>query len=167
MIGRIAAVALLLVAVTAGGVMYYLQVYGYYDRLPARSAFSVATPHGDVGIAVTGFEGIDSESSPIRYRACFRTDPDAPFPAYEDRPTPLTAPGWFSCFDAARIGTALEEGAARAVLIEGHVRYGIDRVGAIFPDGRAFAWTQINRCGAALFDGNPLPPGCPPPPQDR
>lgn len=167
MIGRLAAVALLLVAVLAGGVMYYLQVYGFYDRLPAPASLTIATPEGPVEIAVRGFEGIDSDSSPIRYRACFTTDPDAPLPAYEDRAIPLNAPGWFSCFDAPRIGAALASGEARAVLLEGHVRYGIDRVAASFPDGRVYAWTQINRCGTALFDGNPLPPGCPPPPQDR
>jgi hypothetical protein len=45
------------------------------------------------------------------------------------------------------------------------VLYGIDRVLAIYPDGRAFAWHQINACGKFVFDGDPPPEGCPPVPE--
>nr|WP_114964965.1 DUF6446 family protein [Alkalilacustris brevis] len=164
--GRLVIVALLLATVLAGGAMYYLQVYGYYDRLPAQNSFAI-TPEGaiqPVPVAVHDFQGIDSGSSPIRYRACF-TLADAPegFTPYP-APTPLTAPHWFGCFDAAAIGAALEGGEARAYLAQANFTYGFDRVVAVFPDGRAYAWQQINACGEAHFDGNPLPPHCPPPP---
>ena len=165
--GRLIAVALVLSGLIAGGAMYWLQVHAFYDRLPAQAAFPL-TPVGalaPVAVAVTGFEGIDSDSSPIRYRACFRLEGAAqPFAPYAGA-TPLNAPGWFSCFDAAAIGAALSEGRAQAVLSEANIRFGIDRVAAVFADGRVYAWTQINRCGQAHFDGRPLPAGCPPPPE--
>lgn len=166
MTGRIVIVALLLATFVAGGAMYYLQVYGYYDRLPAQDSFAI-TPEGATQpepVAVRDFQGIDSGSSPIRYRACFtlsEAEGDfAPHPA----PTPLTAPRWFDCFDAVAIGRALEAGEARAYLAQANFVYGFDRVVAVFPDGRAYAWQQINACGEAHFDGNPLPDHCPPPP---
>ncbi len=58
--------------------------------------------------------------------------------------TPLVAPGWFDCFDANRIGEALETGEAIAFLSEANISPGIDRVVAVFPDGEAFAWNQVN-----------------------
>ncbi len=150
----------------AGVGAWYLTVYAYYDRLPAQDTV-LLTPLGAAAAQdhpVTDFEGIDSDSSPIRYRACFTLDADpAQFTPYPDA-APLIAPNWFDCFDAHAIGAALEEGRATAILGQGHLEYGIDRVVAVFPDGRAFAWHQINPCGEAHFDGDPLPPGCPPPP---
>jgi hypothetical protein len=78
---------------------------------------------------------------------------------------PLVAPGWFDCFDAAAIGADLAAGRAAAVLGEANVTYGIDRVLALYPDGRGYAWHQINACGEVVFDGDPPPPGCPPVPE--
>jgi hypothetical protein len=164
--GRVVIVLLLLGAVLAGGAMYYLQVYGYYHRLPVQQSFAL-TPLGATApqdVAIADFRGIDADTSPLRYRACFTLDvPLDAYTPYSD-PTPLTAPGWFDCFDAAAIGAALANGEARAYLGRANFTYGFDRVVAVFPDGRAFAWQQINACGTAHFDGNPLPPGCPPPP---
>ena len=64
--------------------------------------------------------------------------------AVYDAPTPLTAPGWFDCFDAEAIGTALEAGEAFAFLGQKNIHDGVDRVVAVFPDGRAYAWNQLN-----------------------
>ena len=75
---------------------------------------------------------------------------------------PLVAPGWFECFDAERIAQDLGAGRARAILAEFNEPYGFDRIVASYPDGRAYQWRQINRCGKAAFDGDPLPEGCPP-----
>jgi hypothetical protein len=58
--------------------------------------------------------------------------------------TPLIAPDWFDCFDAPAIGAALEAGEAQAILSQPEVRPGADRVIAVFPDGRAYAWHQWN-----------------------
>jgi hypothetical protein len=164
--GRIAVLGIVVVTLVAGVALWWLQLHGFYQRLPVQASVPL-TPVGavaPVAVAVADFEGIDSDSSPIRYRACFRLEGTAqPFAPYPDA-TPLNAPGWFSCFDAGAIGAALAEGRAQAVLSEANVRFGIDRVAVLFADGRGYAWTQINRCGEAHFDGRPLPPGCPPPP---
>ena len=77
---------------------------------------------------------------------------------------PLNAPGWFGCFDAARIGADIASGAARTVLARANAPYGFDRVMALYPDGRAYVWPRINACGEAVYDGQPAPAGCPPPP---
>jgi len=170
MTGRVLIVAMLAFGVIAGAALYYLQVYAYYFDVSAEEAGGVRVTASASGqpedIAFGDFRGIDSNSSPIRFRACFTTDPDfaemegrfVPYPAA----TPLNAPGWFDCFDAAAIGAALESGEARAFLGVGDIRWGIDRVVAVLPDGRGFAWHQINRCGEVVFDGEPLPEGCPP-----
>jgi hypothetical protein len=99
-------------------------------------------------IVVENIEGIDADSSPLRFRACFTT-PLTQATLTEtyrlyDRPTPLTAPGWFDCFDADAIGEALERGEALAFLSQADISKGVDRVVAVFPDGRAFAWHQLN-----------------------
>lgn len=166
--GRILVLFIAVSAVLAGAGMYYLQVYAYYRTLDAaapEAALTLMTAQGPVPLPVTGFEGIDSDSSPIRFRACARLVGDLPAEARpHPAPVPLTAPGWFDCFDAAAIGAALEAGAARAYVASEHTPWGVDRIIAAFPDGRIFVWPQINPCGKELFDGKPLPEGCPPPP---
>lgn len=171
MSGRILAIILVAFGLVAGAAMYYLQIYAYYDRVALAAeggdvTLRITTVDGTVeDLPATGFEGIDSFSSPIRFRGCFRTEADpVGFAPYPDA-TPLIAPGWFDCFDAEDIGTALESGVAAAYLGEANVSYGIDRIIAIFPDGRAYAWHQINSCGEVVFDGDPPPPGCPPVPE--
>ncbi|SDW69188.1 DUF6446 family protein [Roseicitreum antarcticum] len=162
--GKFLTIVLVVCAALAGGGMYYLQVYAYYDRLPPQDTIALTAPGGIARAAsVADFEGIDSDSSPIRYRACFTLDSVAGAALYEGA-TPLIAPRWFGCFDAEQLSDDLEAGAAQAVLSQSNFRYGFDRVVAHYPDGRAYAWHQINRCGEALFDGNPIPFGCPVPP---
>ncbi|MCC0072724.1 MAG: histidine kinase [Rhodobacter sp.] len=164
--GKIAALLLVVPALIAGGAMYYLQVYGYYTELEPQIGYQVATPDGGTArLDIADFRGIDSDSSPLRYRACFAiTGSLPPMVEYAD-PTPLNAPGWFDCFSAETIGEDLETGAARAVLVESNTRYGFDHVMALYPDGRAYVWPQINHCGEKVFDGQPAPDDCPPPPQ--
>ena len=168
---RVVIVAMLAVALGLGALMYYLQVYAYYDEVSLEEAGGITVVMRGTGrpqeLEVTGFRAIDSLSSPIRFRACFETGagPDdlADAVAVPDA-EPLVAPGWFDCFDARRIGEALQDGTAVAVLGEENVHYGIDRIVAITGDGRGYAWHQINACGAVVFDGDPPPEGCPPPP---
>lgn len=173
MMGKFLAVLILTAALIGGGAMYYLQVYGYYDEIVASGpddvqavmlarGLSEPLPHSD-------FRAIDSDSSPIRYRACFNTtlttdDIAATYQPYP-RAVPLLAPTWFDCFDARAIGAALEDGTAQAIMGTENIRYGIDRVIAILPDGQGVVWHQINRCGAVVFDGQPAPDDCPPPPE--
>lgn len=172
MSGRLIGIILIGFGLIAGVGMYYLQVYAFYDEV------ALAEDGGTVEMRLTGvdgadapldvaeFRGIDASSSPIRFRACFTMDPALAETAqpYADA-VPLVGPGWFDCFDATEVGTALESGEARAVMGQFNVIYGIDRILAVYPDGRAFAWHQINRCGEEVFDGNPPPEGCPPAPE--
>ena len=61
-----------------------------------------------------------------------------------DTAEPLVAPSWFDCFDAQKIGSALQSGEAIAFLSVQDIVPGIDRVVAVFPNGDAFAWHQLN-----------------------
>ena len=170
--GKFLVILLLVCCAVAGVSMYYLQVYAFYEEVPETgddvrlTAIVSGTPEG---LPYDRFEAIDSESSPIRYRACFTTDMgfDALSETYVimDNPVPRVAPKWFECFDAEEVGGALENGAALAFMGEENVQYGIDRIVAIHEDGRGWVWHEINRCGEVVFDGNFAPEGCPPPPQ--
>lgn len=169
MAGRIAVVAILAAGLLAGVGLYYFQVFHFYERADPPPPVVLTLPDGGLErLEVAALDAIDASSSPIRYRACFRTDarPEelaARFAAYRD-PEPRVAPFWFGCYDAASIAEALEAGAGAAFLGEANVVYGIDRVVAVLEDGRGFVWHQINRCGEEVFDGRPPPEGCPAPP---
>ena len=170
MSGKLLATFLVLAALVAGGAMFYLQVYGYYDRLSVTGPEDVVLTRLDgttEPVSHVDFQAIDSESSPIRYRGCFKTNVPitelaAHYQAAEEA-VPLHAPFWFDCFDAEKIGEALEQGQAQAFMSIAHVTYGIDRIAAVFPNGQGVVWQQINRCGEKAFDGDPVPDGCPPP----
>ena len=173
MTGKVLTILLVVSAIVAGGLMYYLQVYGFYEEVPSVGVGDVQLTALASGVSEPilseNFKAIDSESSPLRYRACFDTSMSEAmltetYETYDD-PIPLTAPGWFDCFDANAIGAALEAGEATAFLGTANVSYGFDRVVAIYPDGKGFVWHQINICGEEVFDGNPPPQGCPPPPE--
>ncbi len=169
---RLFLVATALTALVAGVGMYYLQVYAFYEELAPDEAGPIlltSQAGAPEPLPVTDLQAIDSDSSPIRFRACFTTPEPSDalagrFESYGD-PTPLNAPGWFDCFDARAVGTALESGEARAFLGVKDIEYGIDRVVAILPDGRGYVWHQINPCGEVVFDGEPPPEGCPPVPE--
>ncbi|WP_166417097.1 DUF6446 family protein [Cochlodiniinecator piscidefendens] len=172
--GKILAGSIILTSVVAAVALYYLQVYAYYvevdlrDDEPAVVMTSLVTGAPEPIIA-DDFSGIDSDSSPLRYRACFTTPHSQAMltETYEiyDEAVPLVAPNWFDCFNATEVGEALETGQAIAFLGEKDVIYGFDRIVAVMADGRGFVWHQLNDCGADVFDGKPLPEGCPPVPE--
>lgn len=171
--GKFLSLVILGSALIAGAALYYLQVYHFYEELGATGDEDVQLTSVLSGAAEPivhdGFEGIDANSSPIRYRACFTTplthsELDATYEPYVAA-VPLEAPRWFACFDADRVAAGLESGAAKAFLGQRDIIYGIDRVVAIFDDGRGYVWHQINRCGEVVFDGEPVPEDCAPPPE--
>ncbi|WP_424984700.1 DUF6446 family protein [Microbulbifer sp. S227A] len=175
-LGRIVIVLLLLAALVAGAALYYLQIYGYYysvDPEPGRDVLLVSTaPEIPEPIAYDGFQAIDADSSPIRYRACFTTGA-RPETLARDHvtvagATPRNAPFWFDCFDAEYIAAQIEAGQARVFLGGKNVHYGVDRLVAITSDGRGFAWNELNNCGAKAYDGTVIGEECPPldPPSD-
>ena len=169
--GKIVVIFFALVALIGGAGMYYLQVYGFYSEVQATGEGDVALTALESGtpeaILYDAFEAIDAESSPLRYRACFTTPLSQAlltetFELYDD-PVPTVAPGWFECFDADAVGAALEEERAIAYLGTFNIVYGFDRVVAITDAGQGYVWHQLNICGEKAFDGDPLPPECPPP----
>ena len=170
---RIAILGIVVSAVFAGAALYYLQVYAYYTEVTAQVAnvqmTSIVTGAPEP-ILFENYKGIDSDSSPIRYRACFDTALSQAmltetYQTYTGA-TPLVAPGWFDCFDAIAIGDAIESGEAIAFMGVENITYGVDQVVAVFPDGRGYVWQQINPCGAVVFNGDPAPEGCPPVPEN-
>lgn len=151
MTGKIAAITIVVIALLFGAAVYYLQEFYYYEELPAGSVQIALVPKGadaPVAIPAEAVSAIDATSSPIRFRACFTTpltleelsETYEPYPAAE----PLNAPYWFGCFDAQRVGEALETGAARAFLATPEVHEGVDRVVAVLPGGEGYAWQQLN-----------------------
>ena len=151
--GKIVTGGIVLTALAVGAAIYYLQVYAYYGPVNVSSPAAVmrltAIGGAEEPMLTEGFQGIDADSSPLRFRGCFTTPMSIAllsetYTLYET-PTPLIAPGWFSCFDAARIGADLQTGAALAFLSEPDIHPGVDRVIAVYPDGRAFAWHQLNQ----------------------
>ena len=150
--GKLVAGGIVLTGLVAGIAMYWLQVYAFYAPVSFTPGAEITLVPIDgtlpEAIVVENIQGIDAGSSPLRFRACFTT-PLTQATLTEtyrlyDRPTPLTAPGWFDCFDAVAIGQALERGEALAFLSHSDIARGVDRVVAVFADGRAFAWHQLN-----------------------
>lgn len=155
-----------LFAVLFGVALWWFQTRAFYERLSGPGEVIVR----GASLPVAEFEGIDAGTSPLKLRACFRVaegvagDALAIFPVAEDA-TPLVAPGWFDCFDAAAIQAGISDGSIRAVVAEANAPWGFDRLVAVAPDGRGWMWRQMNACGRAKFEGDPLPADCPPPPE--
>ncbi len=154
--GKIAAGSIVVIAALAGAAIWYVQEYAFYTQVAfTRGAEIVLTPvtsDRPEAIPVNDIQGIDAGSSPLRFRACFTTPMSLAtltesYRVY-DGATPLYAPSWFDCFDADRIGAALQSGEAvpflgQKNLVPNRGNVEIDRVVAVFPDGRAYAWNQL------------------------
>ncbi|MEX0350012.1 MAG: DUF6446 family protein, partial [Paracoccaceae bacterium] len=82
-----------------------------------------------------------------------------------DEVEPLTAPGWFDCYDALALAEALSAGKAQTYLAAKNIHYGGDRVIAITDDGRGYAWHVLNDCGRKAYDGTGVGEACPPRPE--
>jgi hypothetical protein len=151
--GKLVGGFIVIAALVAGAALYYTQVYAYYSEVrfgdPAAEMRLVSLVSGlPEPILAEDFQGIDASSSPLRFRACFATPQSLAMMTEtylaEEHPVPLTGPGWFSCYDAQAIGAALERGEALAFLSEPEIHPGVDRIIAVFADGRAYAWHQLH-----------------------
>ena len=172
MTGKLLAIILVVAAAVAGISMYYLQVYGFYYEVAAKPGQDIQllangsdTPEP---ITYTAFQAIDADSSPIRYRACFETDlTSADLDSFQvvESPEPLTAPGWFDCYDAVAIAEALKSGDAKAYIGAKNIHYGVDRIVAITRDGKGYIWHALNNCGEKAYDGTVVGEECPPRPE--
>ncbi|APX89301.1 histidine kinase [Brevirhabdus pacifica] len=151
MTGKTAAASIVIAAFLTGISVWYLQLYYYYDTIDPEQVEIRLTP-SDGGaprpLEISEFEGIDATSSPLRMRGCFRVRESLETLRREytvmPDPTPLVGPGWFECYDANTVGDDLESGAAVAFLGEKAIADGVDRVIAIYPDGRGYVWHQLN-----------------------
>lgn len=149
--GKLVGVGLLVVALVAGVTLYYMQNFAFYDEIEQNTevvALTSIVSGEPEEIIADGFEGIDSASSPIRFRGCFTTPMSQAllsetYVSY-DKAVPLNGPTWFSCYDAKTIGADLEAGVALPFLSKADISNGVDRVVAVYPDGRAFIWHQLN-----------------------
>lgn len=147
--GKIIALGILVITAIFAGAQWWFQTRAYYEPV-ALNALLVTLADGEtLTLELAAAEAIDADTSPLRFRACFNVGPEIAARLVADgvpaeEPTPLIAPDWFGCFDAAAIGEALEAGAAQAILSQVEVRPGADRIMAIYPDGRVFVWHQWN-----------------------
>ncbi|KUJ79920.1 DUF6446 family protein [Ruegeria profundi] len=173
MTGKLLAIILLVSAVAAGAGMYYLQVYGFYYDVAAKPGEDVMLlaegAEDSQSISYSAFQAIDADSSPIRYRACFETDLTSEdlsaFQPVKD-PEPLTAPGWFDCYDAVAIADALKSGQAQAFMGTKNIHYGVDRIVVLTNDGKGYVWHALNNCGEKAYDGTVVGEECPPRPEN-
>jgi hypothetical protein len=149
--GRVAVGGIVLTSVLGGAFLWYTAERAFYEPVvfpPGQEIRLVPLASGQPEpIVVADLTGTDAASSPIKFRACFTTPLSLAMlsETYQPYPgaVPLNAPGWFDCFDAAEIGAALDSGEALAFLSEPGIHDGVDRVVAVFDDGRAFAWQQL------------------------
>ena len=165
--GKITIALLVGAAIAAGFGIWYTQTYAYHVTAPEQEGITLTTLEAETAVLeVTDFTAIQSESSPLGFRACFKLpEPPLGFTEIYDRPdgTGATiAPGWFDCFDARQIGEDLLSRDAIALMGTKNIAYGIDRIIALYPDGTGFAWHQLNNCGRKSYDGSPVGEACPP-----
>jgi hypothetical protein len=168
MSGKIVGLVIMISALIAGGALYYLQIYGFYEEVSTEVRDVRLMPlDGDTPVAILAdnITAIDADSSPIRFRACFTTPSSLAMltETYQpfERPIPRNAPEWFDCFDAAAIADELKTGTALAFLGEKNVDFGVDRIVAITEDGRGYIWHELNDCGEKAYDGTIVGEECP------
>ena len=110
--GKILVMTILLTSFLAGATMYYLQVYGFYAKVDLAQSKGISlvklSTQQPEKIDVVNFQGIDADSSPIRFRACFEIKQNFDL-LRENYVTikaakPRNAPNWFECFNSKSIG---------------------------------------------------------------
>lgn len=121
--------------------LVYFQLFAYYER----DRDSTMIDLGPVRIPVSELDKIDARTSPLKLRACFRSDPSL----FEGQTVstaaePLLPPPWFSCFDTKRIEDDLERGAATAYEVARDAPEGTVAIVALYPDGRGYLWRQLS-----------------------
>jgi len=146
--GRWIVAAIIGITAIFAAVMWYTQTRAWYGTIDSADLV-VTTPTGEIlPLFESAFQGIDAETSPLRFRACFTLDEAAMATiaqaATHPDPEPLVAPAWFDCFDARTLSEAIEASEARPVMSMHEIARGVDRVLAVFPDGRGYAWHQLN-----------------------
>ena len=123
--------------------MWYAQIYAYYEEVTGITEVTV----GGERFAVTDYVGINAPTSPLKMRGCFNFEnPQAAIVAGK-RATdavPLKPPYWFECFDPEKIESDIDSGDAIPIMAGLDEGDGADLYMAIYPDGRAYRWRQVN-----------------------
>ncbi|MCA8869832.1 MAG: histidine kinase [Rhodobacteraceae bacterium] len=134
-----------------GATLWYFQNYAYYEVThPEDFTMRLTLNNGSIdAIPAHDFTVLDAKTSPLKFRACFTVENSIPmmtetYVIYDDA-TPLKPPSWFDCFDYARLTRDLKSGEAVAFLAQKNIYQGVDRVVAVYGDGRAYAWHQLNQ----------------------
>ena len=151
--GKIVAGGIVLIGLVAGIAMYWLQVYAFYEPVgfTPGDEITLVPIDSDVpeAIVAENITGIDATSSPLRFRACFTT-PLTQATLTETyrlypRPDAADRAGLVRLLRRRRHrrGAGAGRGAGLPVAAA-RWRRGVDRVVAVFPDGRAYAWHQLN-----------------------
>ena len=141
MSGKLFVLSLLSFTVIFAIVLYYFQVFAFYTKVEGLKSITVLNRT----VQVENYRGIDSSTSGLKLRGCFLIDPKefSELPTLS-KATPLSAPFWFTCFNHQKIQEAIDAGVATAFLVAENEKDGIDRVVAVFSDGKAFQWRQLN-----------------------
>lgn len=145
--GKIVGGGLVIAALVAAAGLYYTQEHAYYYDLAQSDTVTLTTVMGDLEpVPVTDFQGVDADSSPLRYRACFKLSVSLAtltetFEIAENA-VPRVGPSSLGCYDAFTVGTALENEEAVAFVAQRDIHPGFDRMVAIFRDGSGYAWHQ-------------------------
>ncbi|MEM8849748.1 MAG: DUF6446 family protein [Pseudomonadota bacterium] len=152
-------------ALAAGAGLWFTATRAFYAPIDGPVTLTLLTDDILVTLPATNVEAIASTSSPLGFRACFTHGVDIAAPDLAPQPhpdpAPTIAPAWFDCFDAPAIGALLSSGEAQAFTAYENAQYGTDRVVALTPDGRGWAWHQLNDCGDRAYDGTPVGEACP------
>ena len=142
--GRILMIGMLVFAALFGVALWWFQTRAYYTEVGPDHVPGLAGQ-----FAISDWQGIDASSSPLKFRACFRI-PEADAQRFVDdnyeiaNATPLVAPDWFPCFDAGRLTEDLASGRAEGYFMGASGHDGVDRYMALYRDGRAYLWHQLN-----------------------
>ena len=121
-----------------GMVFWWFQQHAFYEETWSNEVVIAGTVY-----PVTDWQGVDSDSSPLKMRACFViSEPIEAPPAFEA--DPLVGPGWFTCFNAETIAENLATDYAKAYVAARNDPPGFDRIVAVFPGGRAYMWRQLS-----------------------
>lgn len=134
-----------------GAALWYFQNYAYYDVSTPQDFDIRMTRVGSlqpVPVPAHDFTILNADTSPLKFRACFKLDNSIAMMTESyviyDKATPLKAPSWFDCFDYATLTEDIQSGKAIAFLAQKNIHDGVDRVIAVYDDGRAYAWNQLN-----------------------
>ena len=139
--GKVFSISLGVFCLIFGVILFYFQVFAFYQRVDGLSQIEV---NGNK-VPIKEYKGIDSGSSALKLRGCFKVDPMFfKNQVLAEKPTPLAAPFWFKCFDYEYLHQEIASGRAKVYLAAKDEYDGIDRMVLVFDSGEAYQWRQLN-----------------------